>query len=109
MEKRTLETQDETYEIFPEEATQAQAQPEEVKPKGKAGRKRLDNTNGEIRSEKFTVYLTPTQAEALKALCLIDGVSSVADRINELIEAELKANNDIISDFFALKECRKRQ
>lgn len=110
MEERIQESQEETISMFPEEEAQAHVLPEvEVKPKGKVGRKRLDGTNGEIRSEKFTVYLTPTQSEALKALCLIDGVSSVADRINELIEAELKANSDTINDFFALKERRKRQ
>ena len=94
-----------TMEMFPEEAQAKEStQQEAVKPKGKAGRKRLDTENG---SEKFTVYVTPTQAEALKALCLIDGVSSVAERINELIEAELKSNSDMINDFFALKERRK--
>lgn len=100
--------EDATMAMFPEEAQAKEStQQEAVKPKGKAGRKRLDTENGEIRSEKFTVYVTPTQAEALKALCLIDGVSSVAERINELIEAELKSNSDMINDFFALKERRK--
>ena len=108
MEERTQELQEEEALAEVETPTEEAPQPE-AQLKRKAGRKRLDGVNGEIRSEKFTVYLTPTQSEALKALCLIDGVSSVADRINELIEAELKANSDTISDFFALKERRKRQ
>ena len=111
----TLPEEESTIPMFDEETQpEAQAQVEEetpteeaLQPKHKAGRKRLDGTNGEIRSEKFTVYFTPTQAEALKALCLIDGVSSVADKINTLVNAELESNRDTINGFFALRERRK--
>lgn len=76
--------------------------------KSKSGRKRLDSEHGEIRSEKITVYLTPKQAEALKVLCIFDSVT-VADRINTLVDNDIKANEDIINGFFDLKKLRKEQ
>ena len=77
--------------------------------KSKAGRKRLDSENGEIRSEKFTVYLTPTQAKALKVMCVFDGVPSVAECINSLIVDYIERNKEDINSFFALRDKRKER
>ena len=78
------------------------------KVKGKGGRKRLDGENGEIRSEKITVYLTPTQADALKAVCSLDKISSVAECINSLINKYIKDNKDDINGFFSLRAKREK-
>lgn len=81
---------------------------EPVKARGKPGRKRLDGENGEIRTEKITVYLTEKKATAFRALCVLDNVT-MASRINELIDAELDKNKDIINRFLELKGERNNQ
>ena len=81
---------------------------EPVKARGKPGRKRLDGENGEIRTEKITVYLTEKKATAFRALCVLDNVT-MASRINALIDTELDKNKDIINRFLELKGERNNQ
>ena len=65
--------------------------------KSKAGRKRLDGENGEIREEKLTVYMTKTQNRKFGLLCLLKHVESKADFVWELIKAEIEKNEDALS------------
>ena len=90
----TLPEEESTIPMFEEEA-----QPEEVKPKGKAGRKRLDSENGEIRNRKLTVYMTDTQLENFKALCLLKHINSEADYVLRLIVAEINRNEKALNFF----------
>ena len=63
----------------------------------------------QTRSEKVTVYLTPTQAKALKVMCVFDGVPSVAECINSLIVDYIERNKEDINSFFALRDKRKER
>ena len=58
--------------------------------KSKAGRKRLDGENGEIRDKKLTVYMTEMQNRKFKLLCLLK---------LKLITAEIEKNEDALSLF----------
>lgn len=62
-----------------------------------------EKPEAEIRSEKITVYLTSTQTEALKAVCVLGGVSSIAERINSLVAADIENNKEAINKFLSLK------
>ena len=84
-------------EIPTEEVTQPKAQPEKVKPKSKAGRK-PKGENGELREKKVTVYMTNTQLENFKALCLLKHMSE-ADYGLSLIVAEIAKNEKALSFF----------
>jgi len=88
-------------EIPTEEVTQPQAQPETVKSKSKTGRK-PKNENGEVRDKKVTVYMTKTQLENFKALCLLKHMSE-ADYGLSLIVAEIDKNGKAL-DFFRKAE-----
>ena len=67
--------------------------------KSKAGRKRLDGENGEIRDKKLTVYMTEMQNRKFKLLCLLKHVESEADFVLKLITAEIEKNEDALSLF----------
>ena len=85
-------------EIPTEEVTQPKAQPETVKPKKKTGRK-PKGENGELRDRKVTVYMTKTQLENFKALCLLKHINSEADYMLSLVVAEIDKNGKALDIF----------
>lgn len=83
-------------------------EPEIVQGEPKQRGRKCRDKNGEKVQKFATVYLTPTQATKFTALCNLDGVN-VSARIMNLIEAEISANEDLISDYFALEKKRKER
>jgi len=83
-------------------------EPEIVQAEPKQRGRKCKDKNGEKVQKFATVYLTPTQATKFTALCNLDDVN-VSARIMELIEAEITANDDLISEYFAVEKKRKER
>ena len=84
------------------EAEQPQPQPQaEAKPKNKGGRKVID-PNGEKRSEKVMLYLTPSRMEDLRDLASLYG-KSIADYVISLIESDNERKQGKLSLFRELR------
>lgn len=67
-----------------------------------AGRKTYDET-GEKRSEKFTLYVTPSMLADIRDICALRGVS-VVSYITELVNRDLDGARDKLDAF---REMRK--
>ena len=73
----------------------------ETKPKNKGGRKVID-PNGEKRSEKVMLYLTPSRMEDLRDLASLYG-KSIADYVISLIESDNERKQEKLSLFRELR------
>lgn len=97
-----------TAPIEPEETTenQPEAWPEEnttpAPVKKKPGRKRFDTVNGEKKSEKLMLYLTPELIAKIRVWCDMKGISNVSF-ITGLIEDFLKDKEDKINAFLKMR------
>ena len=85
-----------TAPIEPEETTT----PAPVKKK--SGRKVFDTVNGEKKSEKLMLYLTPALIAKLRVWCDMKGISNVS-YITALIETDLDSKTDKINTFLKLR------
>ena len=72
--------------------TWLESKTETIKHKSKPGRKRFDTENGEKRSEKFMLYLTPELISEVRTWCHIKQISAVS-YITGLIEADLHSED----------------
>ena len=98
-----------TANIEPEETTENQPEtwPEETATpapvRKKPGRKVFDTVNGEKKSEKIMLYLTPALIEKVRAWCDMKGVSYLGF-ITGLIEDFLKDREDKINAFLEMRK-----
>lgn len=74
--------------------------------KSNAGRKRLD-ADGEKRSEKFMVYLTPTLANNIKAWCDCTGLS-YGDFASKLFNSFFRDKEEKLNKFLTLRDELRR-
>ena len=68
----------------------------------RAGRKYLDTENGEKRSEKLMLYLTPSMIADVRAWCDLKGISCV-NYITSLIEADIASKRDTLKEFLSFR------
>ena len=68
-----------------------------------AGRRRLDSEIGEKRSEKFTLYITPSMLADIRDICALRGVS-VVSYITELVNRDLDGARDKLDAFRKLRK-----
>lgn len=78
-------------------------QPETVKNKAKGGRKVMDRVNGQKRSEKLMIYLTPELIADLRDWCNLKGIS-YANFVVELIENFMNERRDKLNSFRELRD-----
>ena len=71
--------------------------------KKRTGRKPFDTVNGEKRTEKLMMYLTPETITRLRAWCDLKGISAVS-YITALIEADLDSKADTINSFLEMRQ-----
>ena len=67
-----------------------------------AGRKTFDES-GEKRSEKFSVYLTPSLLADIRDICSLRGMS-VVSYLTELVMADLQDKRDKLEAFRELRK-----
>lgn len=70
--------------------------------KKKPGRKVFDTVNGEKKSEKLMLYLTPELIAKIRVWCDMKGISNVS-YITALIEADLHNKEDKINTFLKMR------
>ena len=68
-----------------------------------AGRKTLDGIEGEKRSVKFMLYITPSLLKDVRDYCDLKGVSIVS-YVTDLIRSDLADKQDKIDAFRAMRE-----
>lgn len=81
----------------------AHVEPEIQPAKKKPGRKRFDTVNGEKKSEKLMLYLTPELISRIRVWCDMKGVSNVGF-ITGLIEDFLKDKEESINTFLEFRK-----
>lgn len=69
----------------------------------KTGRKRLDTENGEVRSEKLMLYITPSLIADLRDWCSLKRISCVS-YINALIQHDLADKQEKLKSFREFSE-----
>ena len=95
--KKEQSMTEEKKNVTIDEGESVGVQPEIVKTKKKIGRK-PKGENGELRDRKVTVYMTKSQLENFKALCLLKHTSE-ADYGLSLIVAEINRNEKALNFF----------
>ena len=68
----------------------------------RAGRKCLDTENGERRSEKLMLYLTPSMIADVRTWCDLKGISCV-NYITGLLEADIAGKREKLKEFLSLR------
>lgn len=105
--QQDLPVSNETESAQPDDETStditAPIEPEIQPAKKKPGRKRFDTVNGEKKSEKLMLYLTPELIAKIRVWCDMKGVSNVG-YITALIEADLDSKKDKINTFLELRK-----
>lgn len=67
-----------------------------------AGRKTFDES-GEKRSEKFSVYLTPSLLADIRDICSLRGMS-VVSYITDLVTTDLQGKREMLDAFRKMRE-----
>lgn len=70
--------------------------------RGKAGHKRLDTKNGEVRSERLMLYLTPSMKAEIEAWCNLKQIKSRADFIVGLISDFMSDKHEKLTNFLKI-------
>ena len=99
---RALRAEGSEQLLIPETAD-TPTQPEPACVERKSGRKCLDTENGEVRSEKLMIYLTPSMIADVRDWCSLKRISCVS-YITGLISADLAGKQEKLKFFRELSE-----